>query len=95
METNPTVISDTHETCEGVKESVEIVVRAKTYLDGLPKQIQNAEYIKIVDLVNSYIDTFCKHNIIQDTIDLGPETSKTIFYCETCYKTFDDESGRW
>jgi hypothetical protein len=90
METDHTVISNTH---EGLKESVEIMVRAKNYLDGLPQQIQNAEYKKIVDLVNSYIDQFCKHNILKDSIDLGPETSKTIFYCETCYKTFDGENG--
>ena len=69
-----------------VRESVEIMVRAQNYLDGLPKNLQNPEYVKIVELVNAYIETNCKHRIVQDSIDLGPDSSRTIYYCETCYK---------
>jgi hypothetical protein len=69
-----------------IRESVEIMVRAQNYLDGLPKNLQSPDYVKIVELVNSYIETNCKHRIVQDSIDLGPDSSKTIYYCETCYK---------
>ena len=70
-----------------IRESVEIMVRAKTYLDAFPKTLQNTEYSKIVELVNSYIENNCNHRIVQDSIDLGPDSSRTIYYCETCYKT--------
>jgi hypothetical protein len=34
----------------------------------------------------------CKHNnIIQDSIDIGFEKCKTIFYCESCEKTFQNK----
>ena len=31
----------------------------------------------------------CEHKIVQDLIDIDPDRSVTIFYCEHCYKTFD------
>jgi len=31
----------------------------------------------------------CSHTIIEDTIDIDPDTSKQIFYCETCFETFE------
>ena len=31
----------------------------------------------------------CSHTIIEDTIDIDPDTSKQIFYCEICFATFD------
>lgn len=34
------------------------------------------------------IDELCDHEIEEDDIDLGPETSKRIYYCKKCEKTF-------
>jgi hypothetical protein len=31
----------------------------------------------------------CSHTIIEDTIDIDPDTSKQVFYCETCFATFE------
>lgn len=31
----------------------------------------------------------CEHNIIQDWIDIDPDRSMTVFYCEHCLQTFD------
>ena len=33
--------------------------------------------------------TNCSHIIIEDTIDIDPDTSQQIFYCEICFATFD------
>jgi hypothetical protein len=68
---------------------IELLSRAKTYLDAMPIQLQSPDYRKIVELVNSYIEKNCKHQIIDDSIDVGYEQSRTIRYCELCLKTFN------
>jgi hypothetical protein len=44
----------------------------------------------------------CSHHIVEDNIDIDPDRSKQIFYCELCEKTFDKDSiiydkaeGKW
>jgi len=41
-----------------------------------------------VEDVEHAIDQVCDHEIEEDDIDLGPETSKRIYYCKKCEKTF-------
>ena len=48
------------------------------------------EYKEILHYVERYIKTHCKHEIIQDLIDIDPDRSKTIFYCKHCETTFHD-----
>jgi hypothetical protein len=33
-------------------------------------------------------DTTCEHIIVEDLIDITPDTSKYIYYCEKCYECF-------
>jgi hypothetical protein len=44
--------------------------------------------IYLNDIVNA-IDEVCHHEIEEDDIDLGTETSKRIYYCKKCEKTFE------
>ena len=44
----------------------------------------------------------CSHHIVEDYIDIDPDRSKQIFYCEVCKKTFHPDSvtydkaeGKW
>ena len=67
---------------------IDLLVRAKTYLDAMPSSLQSEEYRNIVALVNAYIEKNCSHNIVSDSIDVCYEQSKTIYYCELCLKTF-------
>ena len=53
---------------------------------------KNDEYKEILHYVEKYIKTHCKHEIIQDLIDIDPDRSKTIFYCKHCETTFNDYS---
>jgi len=34
----------------------------------------------------------CSHHIVEDYIDIDPDRSKQIFYCELCETTFDKDS---
>jgi len=70
-------------------ESVDMIVRAKSYLDGIPVSLQDSEYKEILNLINKYILKNCNHNIIEDTIDITLDKSKTIYYCEKCMLCFD------
>jgi hypothetical protein len=36
-------------------ESVDMMVRAKSYLDGIPVSLQDSEYKEILNLINKYI----------------------------------------
>jgi hypothetical protein len=46
------------------------------------------EYNEICVLMKKYIDTHCKHQIVQDSIDISPDCSKTIQYCLVCMTSF-------
>lgn len=34
----------------------------------------------------------CSHHIVDDYIDIDPDKSQQIFYCELCQTTFDKDS---
>ena len=36
----------------------------------------------------------CIHSIIEDLIDITPDRSKYVYYCEKCYKCFDTICGK-
>jgi len=77
--------TDTNQT----NETIDVMVRAKSYLDGIPISLQDSEYKEILNLINKYILKNCNHNIIEDTIDITLDKSKTIYYCEKCMLCFD------
>jgi hypothetical protein len=37
--------------------------------------------------------TECVHSIIDDLIDIDPDRSEIIYYCEKCYMCFANKSG--
>ena len=73
---------------ETEQADIEFMTRALAYLDGLPASMQNDEYANIIKLANNYLQKHCRHKIVEDYIDTSVETSKKIFYCEFCYKSF-------
>jgi hypothetical protein len=42
------------------------------------------EFKTIRKLVKNYMQKYCSHNIIQDSIDITPEKSINIYYCSKC-----------
>lgn len=70
-------------------EDVYFVERALTRLRSLPQKMQNQDYKTIIKLMSEYVQTYCNHNVVSDLIDIDPDRSKTILYCDYCNKTFD------
>jgi hypothetical protein len=75
-------------TVESAKTAIE---KAKDYLISIPKEKQNSDYKNIIQLIEKYLiehSDDCHHNIIEDLIDIDPDRSKLVKYCNLCYKTF-------
>ena len=75
---------------ETTKDTVCQMMIAKANLDAIPLDSVDADYIAIQTAISKYIKKYCKHNIVQDCIDLHPDKSATIFYCEYCYELFTE-----
>ena len=71
-----------------MNEKVKVMVYAKLSLQAIPTEIQDADYTKILETIEEYIETNCQHVKVDDLIDIDPDRSKSITYCEVCYKTF-------
>jgi hypothetical protein len=70
---------------------IESMQTALSYLKALV-QNPNEEYNNICKLMKEYIIHNCNHNIVEDSIDITPDTSRTIFYCSKCMKSFEKKS---
>lgn len=70
------------------KDDVNIMARVKSYLEAIPTQYQNRDYSEINKRVAAYVKHYCKHDVACDSVDIDLERSKTIYYCETCLRTF-------
>lgn len=69
--------------------TIHTMVRAKTTLESISSKCQDNDYKQIMKLINTYIETKCKHHIVYDLIDITPDDSQIIKYCIHCNKTFD------
>ena len=80
------------------EDDVDLMIKINKLLGGSPFLLENTniqetnrrkeKYEKIKSLVNEYLKEFCEHIIIEDVIDIDPDRSKYIRYCEKCESTF-------
>lgn len=49
------------------------------------KYCRAVAYQKILNQVYEYLHLHCKHSYVTDSIDIDPDRSETIRYCEKCY----------
>ena len=64
-------------------------VKIRSILQTISREQQNQTYQEIYRQIDKYIEDNCQHHVVQDLIDISPEHSQTIYYCEHCWKTFD------
>jgi hypothetical protein len=67
---------------------VSVMIDIKLKLENCPVVKQNADYKNICSHVKKYLLKYCKHNIIEDLIDIDYDTSKQITYCDYCETCF-------
>ena len=52
------------------------------------RYLRSIAFRKILKDVNSYLHLHCKHDYVEDLIDIDPDRSQTIKYCYKCMLTF-------
>ena len=52
------------------------------------RYLRSIAYRKILKDINCYLHLNCRHSYVIDTIDIDPDRSQTIKYCEKCSLTF-------
>ena len=57
-------------------------IQKKMY--DIPPSKQTPEFFEILKSVNKYLHKYCKHNVVEDLIDIDPDRSKCIRYCTIC-----------
>lgn len=74
------------------QRQLSIMRSVRNQLMFIPPKEQTPEYANIYKAVQAYLQNECEHNIVEDMIDIHPECSQTIYYCEYCETTFDYKS---
>ena len=87
MEQNMDLESSTDKQ-EEVPLPISIMLSVKLKLERIPPHLQDNEYKIIHCQVKNYLLKKCKHNVVEDLIDITEEKSKTIYYCTYCETTF-------
>ena len=63
------------------------MIEAKECLEKITASDQTPEYANILSQINIFLLNFCKHEIIVDSIDITPDRSCCIKYCNKCFVT--------
>jgi hypothetical protein len=71
-------------------EAVEQVIRAKAKLEELPVHLRNNHFNIILKCIDLYLKRYCNHSVISDLIDIDCDKSITIFYCQNCLLSFEN-----
>ena len=71
-----------------MNETVQAMIYAKLSLQNIDEECRDSKYNEILQFIEEYIDAHCVHEIVHDLIDIDPDRSKSITYCEVCGKTF-------
>jgi len=65
------------------------MTKALESLERVDISLRNGMYRQVQQLVLNYLQSYCSHSIVTDTIDIDPDRSETIRYCEHCMQTFN------
>ena len=71
-----------------MNEKVQKLIYAISSLQMISVEDRDKAFDTIIDLMEKYIDEHCVHSIVTDLIDIDPDTSKSIKYCEYCQQLF-------
>ena len=64
------------------------MIQAKNILESQINENINQDFITIIEKMTKFIEENCDHVLVHDLIDIDPDISKSICYCEKCMTTF-------
>jgi len=64
------------------------MIRMKEIMSSLPDEYKNKDCQEIENKICNYLKKYCIHEIIDDYIDINPELSQPVKYCNKCYTEF-------
>lgn len=64
------------------------MIQAKNILESQINENVNQDFITIIEKITKFIEENCDHVLVYDLIDIDPDRSKSICYCEKCMTTF-------
>lgn len=67
-------------------DTIENIIQIKNILISCEK---NDEIQDIIKRVDNFLIKYCDHEIVDDVIDIDPDRSTSIRYCEKCLTTFN------
>jgi hypothetical protein len=70
-----------------------MMISAKHSLERIPPKNRDNTYSQILHLLDSYINTNCKHTIIREIDNIYDYLSPIVYYCDNCYTEFADFHG--
>jgi hypothetical protein len=53
------------------------------------RYLRSIAFRKILKEVNAYLFLHCRHNYVEDDIDIDPDRSQRIKYCDKCLLNFE------
>ena len=62
--------------------NIQTILEAKRSMERCVEK--NIDFISLLKQMDKYLYKHCKHVIVKDLIDIDPDRSKTIYYCEKC-----------
>lgn len=75
-------------TTQNIPNCLQAIVTSLMSMRAVPLQERDEEFEKLLSKMEKYCKKNCKHQIVYDEIDVDPERSASIKYCENCYLTF-------
>ena len=70
-----------------VKNRLETIPLSHDNIDFFNSLQEKEEYIFIIENIKQYLRKYCKHNMVEDLIDITPDKSVKIYYCSKCEYT--------
>lgn len=67
---------------------IEIMNTVSNLLESLPEHHRKGNYTTILQSIRNYIKNNCKHEYINDFIDVDIGKTQKIVYCCKCYTTY-------
>lgn len=65
-------------------QQLRIMISIRNQMQHISQKDHTPDFADIYRSIQAYIEKHCHHHIVKDMIDIDPDRSQTIYYCEYC-----------